>query len=280
VGSGENVLIVEDEDEWRGIYERAVGSQGSQHTVKVAKDLASAERLIDAAKFAVAFVDVGLDVSDDRNVDGLRVMQKIRAAGDETSIVVVTGRGGQDVLSITRDAILKYGAYDTVGKSSVSPSDIRKLLEGGLAAYRKAAAPERKGARDALSGKAEPMSWDAQVMRVTGFKGDAGKLYDFLHGLFGPYLPVVPRLESEGAAVDTGSGFVYGDYWSRSIGAAVAVGFGAAASFDQAKGLLFADARVAGQAGAREPARELASHGVKGGVYLMAEYRREEFGGK
>ena len=48
-----------------------MGAQGSRQTVRVATDLASAERLIDAAKFAVAFVDIGLDISDDGNVDGV-----------------------------------------------------------------------------------------------------------------------------------------------------------------------------------------------------------------
>jgi DNA-binding NtrC family response regulator len=157
VGVYEKILIVEDEEEWRGIYERA--ARGSPQTVNVAADLASAVRLIDAAKFAVAFIDIGLDISDDGNVDGVRVMEKIRATDPETSIVVITGRSGQDVLQITRDAIKKYGAYDTVGKSTVIPADIRRLLEGGLGAYRKAVARGRTDARDALTAEGIPKEW-------------------------------------------------------------------------------------------------------------------------
>ena len=147
MGSDRNVLIVEDEDEWRKIYERIVSFQFPEQTIKIAKDLAGAERLIDSTKFAVAFVDVGLDITDDHNVDGLRVMQKIRDTGDETSIVVVTGRSGQDVLSIARDAIKKYDAYDTIGKGSIEPSDIKRLLNGGLQAYRSATTSGRMDAR-------------------------------------------------------------------------------------------------------------------------------------
>jgi CheY-like chemotaxis protein len=60
-----------------------MATQGSGYTIKVTPNLVGAEQLIDAAKFAVAFVDVGLDADDDGNVDGLRVMEKIRATGDD-----------------------------------------------------------------------------------------------------------------------------------------------------------------------------------------------------
>lgn len=123
MSAGDNILIVEDEEEWSQAYKRAIDAVGGNHTVKVAKDLTTAEDLIGTTKFAVAFVDVGLDVADDRNVDGLSVMERIRATGDETSIIVVTGRSGQDLLPITRDAIQKYDAYYAVGKPTAEPAD-------------------------------------------------------------------------------------------------------------------------------------------------------------
>jgi ActR/RegA family two-component response regulator len=278
----ENVLIVEDEDEWRKIYQRAVGSQASGATVSVATDLASAERLIDAIKFAVAFVDVGLDVSDDRNVDGLRVMEKIRSTGDETSIVVVTGRSGQDVLKITRDAIKKHRAYDTVGKSSVEPTDIKKLLEGGLQEYRSAVAAglRRRGGRahDALRGDADAMGWDHQVMRAIEFSGDVGKLYDFLDSLVGAYLPIVPRRAGGQLTIDPSARLVFGDYWSRAIAEAVLVSFGAAAEFEQAMQDSHADAEFRGNHVAGDPVQELDRHGVKGAVFRLAAAQRTDFG--
>jgi CheY-like chemotaxis protein len=276
VGIHENVLIVEDEEEWRGIYARAVGAQGSRQTVKVATDLASAERLIDAAKFAVAFVDIGLDVADDGNVDGVRVMEKIRATDKDTSIVVVTGRSGQDVLQITRDAIKKYGAYDTVGKSTVRPSDIRRLLEGGLEAYRSVAAPGRMAARDALSGDANPNVWDDRVTRAIGYKGDTGAFYGFLGKLYGEYLPFVPRRDGDRTIVDQERKLVYGGYWSRAIAAAVAICVGASDEFDAA---VTAALETLGSDGGVHPIREMEGPGIKGGVFLMKEHGREAFGG-
>lgn len=277
---GVNILIVEDEKEWQGTYERAVNAQGSGRTVKVAQDLATAERLIDATKFAVAFVDVGLDVRDDRNVDGLRVMEKIRAIGDqETSIVVVTGRSGQDLLDIVRDAIKKYGAYDTVGKRSVEPKQIRELLAGGLEAYHKAVGTSRTAVRDALRGNISPMSWDDQVMRAIGFRGDAGRFYSFLGGLLDDYLPIVTREGAEPVTIDSAARLVHGAFWSRAAAAAVAVCFGAAAQFDQAAEDARRDGKLLGRYLVGEPERELGGHEVKGAVFPLREGRREDFGG-
>jgi ActR/RegA family two-component response regulator len=274
----ENVLIVEDEDQWRGIYERAVSAQKPHATVRVAEDLASAERLIEETKFAVAFVDVGLDISDDRNVDGLQVMKKLKAAGDGTSIIVVTGRSGQDVLSITRNAIKEYGAYDTVAKHSVRPSDIRQLLEGGLKAYRDVTVSERSDARDALLGKANPMYRDDQVMRMTKIKGSALEFYEFLSALAGKFLPVVPRKPIEYAELDLANGFVYGEYWSRAIASAIIVCFGAEDRFDEACAALRGDTEAIKKDGVADPIEEIMRRGVKGRVFVLAGRRRDEFG--
>jgi ActR/RegA family two-component response regulator len=286
VGPGEKVLIVEDEDHWHGIYEEAVEAQGSEPSVRMAKDLLSAERLIDAVKFAVAFVDVSLDPHDGRNADGLKVMKKIRDVGDETSIVVVTGRSGQDVLPITRNAIKDYGAYDTVGKSRVTPKDITKLLEGGLEAYRQATVAGRKDARDALRGGLRPEKWDDEVMRATHFRGDAGSFYDFLRDLLGEFLPLVARDGGGQAVIDPATGLVLGEYWSRAIGAAVLICFGAAEPFDEAAD---GDDGAAGQFGRYQVGRRIKevryskkqsdSRAVKGAVFLLEKGKREDYAG-
>lgn len=135
----ESVLIVEDEDEWCGIYERAISARHPGHPIKIANNLAAAERLINETTFAVAFVDIGLDLYDNRNVDGLRVMEKIRAANEDTSIVVVTGMSKRDMTSAVREALERYGVPDPAGKSSIVPSEISRLFEKGLDAYQKSA---------------------------------------------------------------------------------------------------------------------------------------------
>ena len=273
--SDANVLIVEDEDEWRSIYERAVSSQRPGRTIKVAKDLAGAERLIDSTKFAVAFVDVGLDVADDQNVDGLRVMQKIRDTGDETSIVVVTGRSGQDVVSITRDAIKKYHAFDTIGKGSVEPSDIRRLLKGGLEAYEEASAPGKMDTRDSIRGSVDGNIWDYQATTAVDFKGGIQGFYEFLDGLLGEYIPLIPEL-GEHTCIDAENKIVYGNYWSRAISAGVLICFAASAAFDEALAAISVGTSAA-LGSRRVVVNELESHGVRGAVFTVEGSRRDEF---
>jgi ActR/RegA family two-component response regulator len=274
VGSDKNVLIVEDEEQWRKIYERAVSSQQPGQTIKVAEDLTGAERLIDSTQFAVAFVDVGLDISDDHNVDGLRVMQKIRDTGDDTSIVVVTGRSGQDFLPIARDAMKKYGAFDTIGKGSAGPSDIRRLLTGGLEAYRNARTSQLVDARNSIRGAADPMVWDRRVTDAIDFRGSARDFYGLLDKLFGEYLPLVNRIGTEQARIDNQNKLVYGNYWSRAIGAGMLICFGAAEVFDKGINAISADSGILSDS---VPVKELASHGVRGAVFRVEGSQRDEF---
>ena len=280
MGSHENILIVEDEDEWRGIFKRAVGSPQSGQRVEIAEDLDGAKQLIEATKFAVAFVDVGLDIEDDRNIAGLQVMEWIRAKGDETSIIVVTGRSGQDVLKITRDAIKDYQAYDTVGKKSVTPMEIRELLVGGLEAYRAESASNRIKAQDVLRGAAAAAVWDDEMMRAIQFGGGISQFYAFLNRLFEEYLPVVSRSAGDHVRADPSTGLAYCDYWSRAIAAGVVVCLGATEHFETAVSAGQADGCLLGKYKIGDPIKELSFSGTKAAVFSLRESEREDFRGQ
>jgi ActR/RegA family two-component response regulator len=231
VGSDRNILIVEDDRKWRKAYRHAVEDYRPDLVIRLAGDLIGAEQLTKTTKFAVAFVDIDLDGHGANNVDGIKVLERIRATGDETSIIVVTGRGGQDVLPIIRDAIIKYGAHDAVGKSMLALSDIKRLLDEGLAEYRQAVKTSIVAARDALRGDADPIIWDDMVIRTAPCR-NVYHLYEFLDGLLEKYLPLVNGPTDQPAAIDLSAGIVYGGYWSRGIGARVLVCFGARKQFD------------------------------------------------
>jgi CheY-like chemotaxis protein len=277
VGPGGNILIVEDEKQWRDIYRDAVKGHDPDLTVMTAESRAAAERLIDAAKFAVAFVDISLDTSDGRNTDGLKVMQKIREAGDQTSIIVVTGRGGQDALSIARDALKKYGAYDTVAKMTTDSDQLAKLLAGGLQEYRQTATASRTAVRDALRGTTAEMSWDDQVTRAIGYRGDVKNFYGYLLELMGDQLPIVTRDGGQPVTIEPSLRLVHGDFWSRGTAAAGVVCFGAPPQFDEAIESARADGTLLGRYQVGEPARVLDDNGIRGAVFPLQGARREDF---
>jgi len=272
-----NLLVVEDNQEWCDGYIRAAEREGFD-AIKIAQDLDQAELLIEDMQFAVAFIDIGLNVSDDRNIDGIRVMEKIRKAGDPTSIVVVTGRSGRDVLPITRDAIKKYGALDIVRKAEIEPRDIRRLLNAGLEAFDQGIAASGLTVEDALRGDTPRLYWEDLVLRTMGVRGGVAGLHDFLEELLGPYLPMLRLARGEAAGIDTRDGVAHGAYWSRSVGTAVAICFGgerAAAEIDLAKtsGTLAGQYEVGGQL------RGAALYGLTGAVFAVNDTPRGIFDG-
>src|ERR1035438_923011 len=91
----------------------------------------------------------------------------------------------------------------------------------------------RTAGRDALKGDADPFRWDENVMRVTQFKGDAVRFYEFLNELLTDYSPLLTRHSGERAYIDPTTGLVHGGYWSRGIGASIVVCLGPKDTFDQ-----------------------------------------------
>jgi len=62
-------------------------------------------------------------------------MEKIREVGDPTSIILVTGRSGRDVVSIIRDSQKKFDAYDAMPMNTLVPAELRELIAGGLGKF-------------------------------------------------------------------------------------------------------------------------------------------------
>jgi CheY-like chemotaxis protein len=271
-----NVLIVEDEDDWCAIYERTSRREGVT-TIKVAKTYSEAERLIDAMEFAVAFVDVGLDVSDDRNIDGLRVMEKIRAVGDDTSIIVVTGRSGRDVLPITRDAMKKYHAYDAVSKVPLEPRDLRRLLQGGMQEYGKTASSARPAVYQVLRGDIPAWKWSSEIMRSTQIGGDARAFHQFLERLFLRFLPAIASREGEAVKMHDESRIAYGVFWSRAVGSAVVICFGAEQEFDTAMEAAQSNGTLIGDVQVGAVLHRASAAAVRGAVFALSDVKRETF---
>jgi CheY-like chemotaxis protein len=269
-----NILVAEDDPHWRRIYREQAEEDGFKD-IYLAKSLAEATKLIDDIQFGVAFVDIGLDLDNDRNVDGLEVMDKIRSLGDQTSIIAVTGRSGSDVLSIVRNVMKEYQALDTVAKPEANPAIISNLLEEAVRAFHEKY--KRPPAREVLRGAEMAWDWDDKVLRVTGIRGGAERMYKFLDRLFSAYLPAVPERDIQGMEIHPHSNIAYGRYWSRAIGRPVFVYFGLKSAIESAAG--DPDSAPHGMLNLREDdLLSQASNGdVEGYVYAIREATRSEF---
>lgn len=274
-----NLLIVEDDQEWRDAYSRTAAKSGA-FRVKVAEDLLSAKALIDEIQFAVAFIDIGLDVNDDQNVDGLLVMEKIRSIDEATSIVVVTGRSGRDVMPITRAALKRFKAFDIVPKGGTEPAEIRRLLLTGLEEFEKQLGKQLQthpSGRESLRGAEDPQFWDDEMLRMTNAKGGAKGFYGFIDRLLAPYIPLIASEAGAGVHSDPATRLVHGAFWSRAIGQGIVVCFGPedkladpVSKAKEAK-LLLDRYRVG------EVLEEHSAHGLSGVVFALSETARDQF---
>jgi CheY-like chemotaxis protein len=270
-----NLLIVEDEPEWCEIYADVAKREGV-HSVKIAEDLAQAAALVDEIQFAVAFIDIGLDVGDDRNIDGLRVMDKIRSVKDETSIIVVTGRSGTDVLSI-RDSIMRYNAHRIVGKGKITPGDIEEALKTGLEVFEEKNCLSIVPAHTAMKGDLESWVFEDQKMRETGLQEGVQGLYDFLDELVSKFLPLVPAKPGAAVTKDAVTGVIHGAYWSRSIGAAVVICFTDATRAESHIKSAMSGRRLLGIYDVDATLNEFSAYGASGAVFALSGAPRSSF---
>ena len=270
-----NFLIVEDDPDWCDAYSRAAAKEGITK-VWSADNLADAAKLIDNMRFAVAFVDIGLSVKNDGNIDGLRVMEKIRDAGDQTSIVVITGRSGRDVLPITRDAIMKYRVHEITSKP-IEPKYLRQLVRSGLDAYSTTTPPAPSAARDALRGSTPEWEWDDRMLRETRAQDGISGFYRFLNRLVGEFLPLIPPKSGEAVGQDPATKVMYGRYWSRSIGRPVVVIFGEDGQVEPGVEALRKGQPLLGVYSIGKPLSDVSGNGLRGAVFVLADAQRGDF---
>jgi len=269
-----SALLVEDDAAWSEIYARAA-SQAGIETVARVRSHGQAASEIAAMRFGVALIDIGLSEDDDTNVDGLRVMDTIREAGDPTSIVVITGRSGGDVLPIVRDSLQKYNAFDILAKRTLGPSDLRTLIEAGLRQYQLRASEGIEALRTALRGDMEPFAWDDMLLRTAVTRGGAPQLYRLIHSLFAPFTPLLPG-ERGGVRVLDGD-LACGVFWSRGAGMAVVACFGSSASVTTAAEVASKEGMLLGRYPVGEAVGEYASRTAKGVIFRLQGQQRSDF---
>jgi CheY-like chemotaxis protein len=269
-----NALVVEDENSWSEVYQRAAQRVGLDRVV-VTDTYEDAASAIDAMRFAVAVIDIGLRVDDDRNVDGLRVMEKIRAVGDGTSIIVVTGRSGRDVVPIIRDSLKRFSAFDTIAKSTLVPATLRSLIAGGLNEYKRGLGGDKKLLYAALRRDTDPLVWDDKILRGALVSGGVAELYRLAEGLLGRFVPLVP---GDPDGVHLLDDVACGAFWSRGSGEPIVTCFGAGERVDAATKAAAENGILLRRYPVEEIVGRYSTASVRGIVYRLADKHRSDFG--
>jgi DNA-binding response OmpR family regulator len=115
MSSVSKVLIVDDEPNVRLVFRTTLDAAG--YEVTEAADGESALDVLHGGPVDLVFLDLRMP-----GMDGLEVLQRLRAAGDHTPVIIVTAHG--DVPNAVQ--AMKLGAIDFLGKP-LSPADLRKV---------------------------------------------------------------------------------------------------------------------------------------------------------
>ena len=211
-----NVLIVEDEKKFQNIYKEYVSDYGANPVIAASYD--EAVRVVDLYAFDMALIDISLDIRDDKNVDGLLVLEYLSKKNDGTHSIVITAQG---TFKIARDAILRYGAVNTVEKNELTLDFFENKLRAEL--IKGADSVKRKYNMDWCVLKPKNidfMQWDNLLLN----KCDPGGI-EPVHHLFDAIVseicPLIPLNKDQPLRLDDKCDIFIGELWSRRIGSAL-----------------------------------------------------------
>jgi len=121
------LLIVDDDDVDRLALKRTLARAGIEADVAEAAGQEEALALLRESTFDCVILDYQLP-----GTDGLQVLHSIRAAGNRTPVIALTGQGDEQ----TAVELMKAGAADYMGKGQLSPERLSRSLRHALALYR------------------------------------------------------------------------------------------------------------------------------------------------
>jgi two-component system chemotaxis response regulator CheB len=142
------VLIVDDSAFARKVLREILSADGDIEVVGVARDGVDALEQIEALHPDVVTLDLVMPT-----LDGVGVLQALRARSDAPSVVVVSMADGDSELGV---AALEAGAFDVVHKPTALALDRLYQLAGELTSKIKEAALARRGASRVMAPRGAP----------------------------------------------------------------------------------------------------------------------------
>lgn len=92
------ILIVDDAPDWREMLAGLIGDVLPQIQVTTAASLDAAKTKFAEQDIQLAIVDIRLDESDEKNIEGLTLAEFIRADHPQTQVLIITGYANLDTV--------------------------------------------------------------------------------------------------------------------------------------------------------------------------------------
>ena len=196
-----HLLIVDDDEEIRGLITRYFGNQGFR--VSSAAHGAAMRAIIESASIDVVLLDLGLP-----REDGFELTRWLREHW-RGAVIIITGRGE----SVDRVVGLELGADDYVTK----PFDLRELLARVRSVMRRvAAAPAQRSSGKPASVEFAGFRLDAETRVLIGPAGGRIELTTGEYDLLTVFLEMANRVLSRDQLMERMHGREAGPY-DRSI---------------------------------------------------------------
>lgn len=214
------VLIVEDDPQLLAEYAEIITSGG--YSVDRVDNMQEAIARVEMQTYHVAVIDVQLDKDDEHNQDGLAVAEAIYELKEGTQTIILSA---QDKLQVAIDAFEKYRIAQYLEKrKSKRPSDITTAIDRAFESSHISELGSYRSLSSLLSGDQDTTSWEHKFLTVLRPSGGIGGLNSFLKDLCEIYTPILPRkVGKRGMEVSDQDRCLFGEFWSKGIGEAVAL---------------------------------------------------------
>lgn len=234
----DRILVVDDDLSWQALLLESIEGISRPGlppcAPRVVGSYAEADALLDRQHFHLAFVDLRLR-EEARELEGKKLVQKIVELDEGTSVVIATGHAD---VSTAITALKEWKVLDFILKDAWDPGKVAHLVKIGIPLARERYRLRFESAIECLRGEQSIYAWVARVLEAVSAERDASgaerRLGDFLNGLMEGLYPVLPHRQDQGARIDAASRVVSARFWSKALGRAIEVRFGARQAIDGA----------------------------------------------
>ena len=224
-----DILVVDDEDDWRSRMKELVEGEFTVHEASSREEALSR---IEKQFYYCALIDIRLMPSEGNDESGIEILRALARLDEGTKGLILTGHG--DNSRLTKAALIDGKAVDYILKkdldslerNKLAQDQIREVIITGRKDYLKRYGSGIGQLTAGFTDRKSQSVWETDVIVSIGKGGGYEALTQFLDVLLEAVPPLIPYEPGEPIKIDRTSATVEGRYWSKGLGESVLIKFG------------------------------------------------------